>query len=115
MQLLQPLTIEGWINSPRRFLSPLWQDGVYPRSRACYESDRDLARAVSGLRLATQQDPTNVSAHYYLGQALRALVKQEILTEAEKAFHVYLKAGAPLGQQKKLQEFLKSRRAAKTS
>ncbi len=88
---------------------------MYPRSRACYESDRDLARAVSGLRLATQQDPTNVSAHYYLGQALRALVKQEILTEAEKAFHVYLKAGAPLGQQKKLQEFLKSRRAAKTS
>jgi hypothetical protein len=56
-----------------------------------------------------------VSAHYYLGQALRAFVKQEILTEAEKAFHVYLKAGAPLGQQKKLQEFLKSRRAAKTS
>lgn len=69
-----------------------------------------LARAVSELRLATQQPPEHSPAHFYLGKALRALVEQEILTEAEKAFQNYLEAGAPLGQQEEIQTFLQSRK-----
>ncbi len=91
-----------------------YPEAHYWLGRVLYESDRDLARAVSGLRLATQQDPTNVSAHYYLGQALRALVKQEILTEAERAFETYLKGGSPLGQKDEVQEFLRSRNSIST-
>jgi cytochrome c-type biogenesis protein CcmH/NrfG len=70
---------------------------------------------VKELRLATQQDPNNVTAHYYLGQALRAMVEQEILTEAERAFETYLEGGSPLGKEEEVQEFLRSRRYAKSS
>ncbi|NJN85835.1 MAG: tetratricopeptide repeat protein [Leptolyngbyaceae cyanobacterium SL_7_1] len=93
---------------------------AYPKAhywlgRILYESKRDPARAVSELRLATQQNPDNSAAHYYLGKALQALVEQEILTEAEQAFQTYLNAGAPLGQQAEVQEFFRSRRASKSS
>ena len=87
----------------------------YWLGRVLYENNRDTARAVSELRFATQQDPTNVLAHYYLGQALRLLMKQEFIIEAKQAFHAYLKSGAPLGQRKELQEFLKMSRAVETN
>ncbi|MEP0924366.1 caspase family protein [Leptolyngbya sp. ST-U4] len=92
----------------------------YPKAhywlgRVLYETKRDPARAVSELRLATQQNSDSSATHYYLGKALRALVEQEILTEAERAFQTYLNAGAPLGQQQEVQEFLRSRKASKTS
>ena len=90
-----------------------YPEAHYWLGRVLYESKRDPARAVSELRLATQQDPNNLAAHYYLGQALRALVEQEILTEAERAFQTYLKAGAPLGQEENIQEFLNSRKSEK--
>jgi uncharacterized caspase-like protein/Tfp pilus assembly protein PilF len=90
-----------------------YPEAHYWLGRVLHESKRDPARAVSELRLATQQDPNNLAAHYYLGQALRALVEQEILTEAERAFQTYLKAGAPLGQEENIQEFLKTRKSEK--
>ena len=87
-----------------------YPEAHYWLGRVLYESKLDPARAVSELRLATQQSPDNIAAHYYLGKALQALVEQEILTEAERAFQTYLNAGAPLGQQEEVQEFFKSRR-----
>ena len=98
-------TIEGQPTSQRSY-----PEAHYWLGRVLYESKRDPARAVSELRLATQQSPDNSAAHYYLGKALRTLVEQEILTEAERAFQAYLNAGAPLGQQEEVQEFLKSRK-----
>jgi uncharacterized caspase-like protein len=82
----------------------------YWLGRVLYESKLDPARAVSELRLVTQRNPENASAHYYLGQALRALADQGILTEAEQSLRTYLDAGSPLGQQEEVREFLKSRR-----
>ncbi|BAZ21217.1 peptidase C14 caspase catalytic subunit p20 [Kalymmatonema gypsitolerans NIES-4073] len=82
----------------------------YWLGRVLYESKRELARAVDELRFATQQDPNNVAAHYYLGHALRALVEQEILSEAEQALHTYFTAGVPLGQEEEVQKFLESRK-----
>lgn len=98
-------TTEGQPTSQRSY-----PEAHYWLGRVLYESKRDPARAVSELRLATQQSPDNSAAHYYLGKALRALVEQEILTEAERAFQAYLNAGAPLGQQEEVQEFFKSRK-----
>jgi len=103
-------TVEGR-STPQRS----YPEAHYWLGRVLYESKRDPARAVSELRLATQQSSDNIAAHYYLGKALRALVEQEILTEAERAFQTYLDAGAPLGQQEEVQEFFKSRKAAKPS
>lgn len=90
-----------------------YPEAHYWLGRVLYESKRDPARAVSELRLATQQSPDNSAAHYYLGKALQSLVEQEILTEAERAFQTYLNAGAPLGQQEEVQAFVKSRKADK--
>jgi Flp pilus assembly protein TadD len=80
----------------------------YWLGRMLYENS-DSAHAVSELRLATDQDPANAAAYYYLGQALRSLMKQELVAEAEKAFHTYLDFGAPLGYQQELQELWKER------
>ncbi|MCT7975893.1 caspase family protein [Laspinema olomoucense] len=88
-----------------------YSEAHYWLGRVLYESKRDPARAVSELRLATEQNPDNYAAHYYLGKALRALVEQKILTEAERAFQTYLQAGAPWGEEDKIQEFLNSRKS----
>ena len=82
----------------------------YWLGRVLYESGRDPARAVSELRLAAQQSPNNIAALYYLGQALKSLMTQEFMTEAKKAFDIYLKSGAPLGHRKELYEFLNNTR-----
>jgi tetratricopeptide (TPR) repeat protein len=84
-------------------------DAHYYIGRALFESDRDFARSVSELRQAKQQDPKNPAIYYYLGQAIRALVERETLVEAENAFQYYLNAGAPLGQEDEVRQFLKSR------
>lgn len=96
--------------------SPSGRQQYYPEAhywfgRVLHESKQDPAGAVSELRRATQQDPDNATAHYYLGQALRALVEKEILTEAEEVFQTYLQAGAPMGQEDEIQEFLKSQKS----
>jgi tetratricopeptide (TPR) repeat protein len=91
-----------------------YPEAHYWLGRVLYESKKDPARAVSELRLATQESPDNIAAHYYLGKALRALVEQEILKEAERAYRTYLNAGSPLGQQEEVQEFLRSRQQVST-
>jgi predicted Zn-dependent protease len=84
-------------------------DAHYYIGRALLESDRDFARSVSELRQAKQTDPENPAIYYYLGRAIRALVEQETLVEAENAFQNYLNAGTPLGQEEEVRQFLKSR------
>lgn len=84
-------------------------DAHYYIGRALLESARDFAGAVSELDQAKKLDPKNPAIHYYLGRAIRALVERETLVKAEKAFQYYLKAGAPLGQQEEVRQFLKSR------
>jgi len=97
------------------------RENNYPEARChlgrvLFESGRDLERAVSELRQATEQEPDNVPAYYYLGQAIRALVEQEFLTEAQKALQNYLEKGAPLGHRKEVLEFLNSAKpSAETS
>jgi len=102
-------------NSELKRKTQAFPEAHYWLGRVLCESKRDPAYAVKELRLATQQDPNNVTAHYYLGQALRAMVEQEILTEAERAFETYLEGGSPLGKEEEVQEFLRSRRYAKSS
>ena len=82
----------------------------YHMGRVLFESGGDLADAVSELRKATELDPRNARAYYYLGQAIRALVERETLLEAEKAFRKYLEAGAPLGYGYEVQKFLDTRK-----
>jgi len=91
-----------------------YPEAHYHLGRVLFESKRDLARAVSELRLATQDNADNPHAHYYLGQALRGLVEREILVEAETALRTYLEHGAPLGQVDEVQQFLDSRREQPT-
>jgi tetratricopeptide (TPR) repeat protein len=91
-----------------------YPEAHYHLGRVLFESKRDLARAVSELRLAVQYNPDNLRVHYYLGQALRGLVEREILVEAESALRTYLEHGAPLGQVDDVQQFLDSRREQPT-
>jgi len=92
-----------------------YADAQYYLGRVHFESKRDLNIAISALRLATQYDPDNAPAYYYLGQAIRALVERETLAEAEQALQTYLKAGAPLGHTGEVQQFLSSRKTAPTN
>jgi tetratricopeptide (TPR) repeat protein len=87
-----------------------YREAQYHLGRVLLESGRDPAAAVAQLKEA-QADETNVAARYYLGQALRAFVEQDVLVEAEKAFGDYLAGGAPLGQEEEVTAFLESRRA----
>ncbi|MEH2154048.1 tetratricopeptide repeat protein [Nostoc sp.] len=98
-------------NSELKRKTQAFPEAHYWLGRVLYESKRDPAYAVKELRLATQEDPNNVTAHYYLGQALRAMVEKEILTEAERAFETYIEGGSPLGQEEEVQEFLRSRKS----
>lgn len=100
-------------SSEQRRAGSAFPEAHYWLGRVLCESKRDPAYAVKELRLATQQDSSNAAAHYYLGQALRAMVEQKILAEAEKAFQTYLEAGFPLGQESEVQEFLRSRQQTK--
>lgn len=102
-------------NSELKRKTQAFPEAHYWLGRVLCESKRDPAYAVKELRLATQEDPNNATAHYFLGQALRAMVEQEILTEAERAFQTYLEAGSPLGQEEEVQEFLRSRRNSKSN
>jgi hypothetical protein len=81
----------------------------YHLGRVLYETGRNLTRAVSELRQATERDPENSRAYFYLGQAIRLLVERETLADAEKALEKYLAYGAPLGHEDEVLKFLKGR------
>jgi len=73
-----------------------------------YKSQLNLPRAVDELRRVIQTDPTNVKAQFYLGQAIRGLVEQDLLSEAEQALQTYVDAGALLDQRDEVQKFFVS-------
>ena len=81
----------------------------YWLGRTLFESRGDLTAAVSRLREATKTDPGNARAKYYLGQSIRLMVEQDLLSEAEQALSSYLEAGAPLGDHDAVQEFVLQR------
>ncbi len=81
----------------------------YYLGRTLFESEVDLARAESELRLATKQDPENTAVLYFLGQAIRKRIEQESMIEAESALRTYLERGAPLGNQPEVEAFLATR------
>ncbi len=86
----------------------------YHLGRLLLERGKRPASAVDELRAALEDeraDEKNMAARYYLGQALRAFVEQDVLVEAEKAFGEYLAGGAPLGQEEEVMAFLESRKA----
>jgi tetratricopeptide (TPR) repeat protein len=87
-------------------------DAHYWVGRTLLESGGDLFRAVSELREATRREPEFAQAQFYLGQAIRVVVEQEFLAEAERAFVNYLSAGAPLGESEAVQKFLHERQNA---
>lgn len=81
----------------------------YYLGRILFACKLDLTRAISELRKATEGDPDNIRAYYYLGQAIRLLVERETLAKAEEALRKYLTHGAPLGHKEEVEEFLNSR------
>jgi uncharacterized caspase-like protein/Flp pilus assembly protein TadD len=85
----------------------------YHLGRILYERKQDLGTAVDELRKAQKQDTDDVRICYYLGQAIRALVEQETLTEASDALQKYIDKGAPLDRRTEVMEFLKSRQSLK--
>jgi hypothetical protein len=52
---------------------------------------------VDELHPAIKADPNNTKAYFYLGQAIRVLVEQDLMLEAEQALQTYANGGAPLG------------------
>jgi tetratricopeptide (TPR) repeat protein len=87
----------------------LEHEAHYRLGRTLYELGSDLTAAVSELKAAVQSDPDNAFAHYYLGQATRAMVERETLAKAEDAFRSYVALGAPLGAEDEIRAFLRSR------
>jgi len=81
-------------------------DASYWLGRTLYESRDDLVAAVSRLQEANESDPHNPRVKYYLGQAIRLLVEQEMLSKAAEVLGGYLDAGAPLGDHDAVQEFV---------
>jgi tetratricopeptide (TPR) repeat protein len=91
-------------------LADAWfHEARFQLGRVLYKSSRDLGRAVSELELVLKKDPDSPAALYYYGQAIRAMVERETLTEAQKALRRYLEKGAPLGHEDEVRQFLGSR------
>jgi len=86
----------------------------YHYGRTLYESAQpsEVDLAVSELRRAVEQDPTNGRARLYLGRAIRRLIERNLRGEAEKQFQDYLAAGAPLGDREEVQRFLSGSESA---
>jgi tetratricopeptide (TPR) repeat protein len=81
----------------------------YWLGRVLVECEQDFSRAVSELREATEADPDNPAAYYYLGRAVELVIERETRTEAQNAYERYLAFGAPLGHEDEVREFLGSR------
>lgn len=78
----------------------------YYLGRVLYQMGEELDLAISELRKALEEDPQNVSAHYFFAHAVRQRTEQKTLVEAEQAFKVYLENGAPLGNREEVEEVL---------
>ena len=77
------------------------REARYHLGRLLYEYSADadaLNEAVTALRQAHHQAPTDPRTCLHLGLAIRALVERQTLVEAETLLRTYLQLGAPLGQ-----------------
>jgi predicted Zn-dependent protease len=81
----------------------------YHTGRLLYEAKEELGTAVDKLKRAAEEADDDPRLQYYLGQSLRTLVERENLKEAAEALRRYLEAGAPLGHEDEVREFLSSR------
>jgi tetratricopeptide (TPR) repeat protein len=93
-------------------LQEIIQEATYHLGKTLYEEGQDYDRAVSLLAEAVRNDPENIHALYYYGQAIRAQVEFNTLKRAESALRTYILKGAPLGHEDEVREFLGARRHA---
>jgi tetratricopeptide (TPR) repeat protein len=91
-------------------LQAIHQEATYHLGKTLYEEGQDFDRAVSLLGEATRNDPDNVHALYYYGQAIRAQVEYNTLKRAEDALRAYIQRGAPLGHEDSVRQFLGARK-----
>lgn len=93
-------------------LQAILQEATYHLGRVLFEEGKDYDRAVSLLSETVRDDPENVHALYYYGQAIRAQVEFNTLKRAEEVLRAYLERGAPLGHEEEIRNFLASRQQA---
>jgi hypothetical protein len=98
----------GQTHTPEE-LEAILQEATYQLGRILYEEGKNYDRAVSLLAETVHDDPENVPALYYYGQAIRAQVEFNTLKRAENALRSYLEKGAPLGFEDEVQRFLAER------
>jgi tetratricopeptide (TPR) repeat protein len=99
----------GQTHTPEE-LDEIVQEATYHLGKTLYEEGKDYDRAVSLLGEATRNDPQNVHALYYYGQAIRAQVEYNTLKRAEDALRAYIQKGAPLGHEDEVRQFLGMRK-----
>lgn len=92
-------------------LEALKAEATYHLGRVLLLGELDFNGAVARLEQAVSLDPSNVSAYYYLGQAIREQVERNTLKRAEDVWRSYLTRGAPLGHEDEVREFLGSRKS----
>ena len=90
-------------------LQALVTEASFQLGKVLYEEGRDYARAVSLLADIVEEEPENVAAHYYLGQAIRGQIEQDMYRRAEQTLRTYLERGAPIGHEEEIREFLRIR------
>jgi tetratricopeptide (TPR) repeat protein len=90
-------------------LQAILTEATYHLGRVLYEEGRDYNRAVSVLTDAVNLDGQNIPALYYLGQAIRAQIEQNLYKQAEEALRTYIQKGAPIGHEDDVREFLRVR------
>lgn len=95
-------------------LQALITEASFQLGKILYAEGRDYARAVSLLADTVEQEPHNSAAHYFLGQAIRGQIEQDMYRRAEQALRTYLEQGAPIGHEEEVREFLRIRGRSST-
>ena len=93
-------------------LQQILDEATYHLGKLLFEAALDYDRAVSLLGETVRNDPANVPALYYYGQAIRAQVEYNTLQRAEEALSTYLEKGAPLGHETEVRQFLEARESS---
>lgn len=96
-------------------LQEIVQEATYYLGKTLYEEGEYYDRAVSLLAQTVRDDPDNVHALFYYGQAIRAQVEFNTLKRAEDALRAYLEKGAPLGHEDEINTFLEQREQSTTA
>ena len=82
------------------------REANYQLGRVLLDADVNHNRAVSALNAAVRTSPGDARAQFYLASAIRAMVARETRAKAVDAYRAYLAAGAPLGQEREVRQFL---------